>query len=259
MTKYGLLWPRCIDNTVIDKGTPIQYAAILAGLSEDYGCSSARLLTGTQLKKSDLKNINARVSATDLAILVENAYRITKVGALGIKLGSRINMSSHITFGYAIMNCSTFGEAIDFFLKYYRIITQRALITAGKIDEQCHATIKLKENFITPQYFTLETYFAALYTGARFLLQTHDLPFQLELAYPAPEHEKEYYRFFGPSVKFNCLQNSLSFPESLSKYTIESANTSLLAIYEQQCKGLLKKYRIRRKRKRKNLPITQHT
>jgi AraC-like DNA-binding protein len=223
----------------MERGTPAQYVAILSGLVEYHGCSVTSLLKGTRIKPADLENINVYIPQSDFTTIIENAYRLTGLSALGIEFGSRVNMSSHVTLGYALMNCPTFGEAMDFFLKYYRLVIPSTVVNAGKTTDRRHATIKLKENSIRPAYFSLECYFSAVYAGARFLLQTRDIPFELELEYPAPEHEKEYYRFFGRAVKFDCLQNSLSFPNSIAKTNLMAANASLLAIYEQQCKVLL--------------------
>ncbi len=79
--------------------TPAQYVLILIDLVESQGHDRETLLRGTTLAETGISGIGARVSETDYAQLVENAFELTRDPALGLHLGLRLNLSAHAVLG----------------------------------------------------------------------------------------------------------------------------------------------------------------
>lgn len=230
-------------HRVTRRGLPARYPALLALWIQEGGADVGALLEGNTISTSELLNSDHYLAVDDVARLVAKAYALSGVAAMGLQFGASLNISSHTALGHAIMNCQTFGQAMELFLKYYRIVVPGINMNMGQFRDEVHISLNLNEDMdpqmSLPVHFTLESFFAAIYTSSRFLLQREALPFQLELSYPEPGYVSEYHRILGTEVRFNCPHNRLSFPSELNRHQLSTANKALLAMYEQQCDQLL--------------------
>jgi len=218
--------------------TPAQYAIILIDLATQRGADTTALLDGTGLSIGGLAKFGARVDEEDFAHIVENAYRLIKDPALGLHLGSRLNLSAHATVGQAFMTCETLGQVMHFFLKYYHILAAALELDYQQHDGRCWL-IPNSPYPILGLEFSHEMLFSAVVNTMQFLVNQPHLQFRLELPYPAPGYVEEYYDIFGNEVHFNCTQARISFAEEWLDTTLPSSNPALLALYERECQRLL--------------------
>ena len=218
--------------------TPAQYLIILLDLARQRGVAASEMLAGTELTEAGLTTIGARISESDFIHVVEQGYLLTGDNALGLHLGTRLNLSAHATVGQAFLTCETLQQVISFFLKYYHILAP-ALELEYEIKDGRFWLIPRSDYSDDHPVFSHELLFAAICHTMQFLINQPGLSFRIELPYSAPEHAAEYYPLFGDDVRFDCPQGRISFPEEWLEVELPSSNPALLALYEGECKRLL--------------------
>ena len=218
--------------------TPAQYALILIDLVESLGHQRKTLLAGTGLAATGISGIGARVSEDDFITLVENAARITGDPALGLELGSRLNLSAHAILGQAFLTCRDLRQVMELFLNYYHLLAANLELQMDVDARQCRLVV-LSTPEAPLQVFYYELLFGSILNTLRGLLNTTDVPLTVEAPYPAPPHSDRYRAVFGSSVQFDCPQGAVSFPAALLATPLPSSNPALKRLYEEECARLL--------------------
>lgn len=218
--------------------TPAQYVLILIDLVESQGHDRAVLLHGTTLAETGISGIGARISETDFGQIVATAFELTRDPALGLHLGSRLNMSAHAVLGQAIMTCTDVHQVMELFLKYYHLLSPALYLEFELVADQAVFTIVStpEEN---PIEFAYEMMFAAFLNTVRGLLGSDEVTLSVEFPYPAPAHHAEYYQLFGQDVSFNGVRGRISLDQSWLDTPLPSSNPALRALYEGECARLL--------------------
>lgn len=101
---------------------PIAYASALIDLATELGVPRDDLLQAARVKPQQLESPNGRLSFIDFNLLASAALTLCKEPALGLLLGQRLNVSTHGILGYAVLSSATLDKAIQFALKYYRVL-----------------------------------------------------------------------------------------------------------------------------------------
>ena len=167
-----------------------------------------------------------------------NALALTGDPALGLKLGTRLNLSAHAILGQAFLTCHDLSQVMDLFLKYYHLLAPALELDYQVRDGRCTLTTLSIAQDIAPE-FSHELIYAAVLNTLRGLLNRPTLQLTIELPYPRPAHATEYYAVFGEDVHFDCMRGRLSFPQALLSTPLPSSNPALLALYEEECQRLL--------------------
>ncbi|MEP5763570.1 MAG: AraC family transcriptional regulator [Halieaceae bacterium] len=218
--------------------TPAQYVLILLDLGRQRGVDAEALLRGTSLSASGLATIGARVNEDDFTQIVDNAFELTGDQALGLHLGSRLNLSAHATVGQAFMTCETLEQTLNFFLKYYHILAPALELQYEQRDGRC--SLILKSGWPDGRAaFSHELFYAAFVQSIGLLLSNPALHFRVEFPYPEPDYVDEYRELFGEEVYFSCNEGRISIGEEWLDAELPSSNPALLALYEQECQRLL--------------------
>lgn len=218
--------------------TPAQYVLILIDMVEEQGFERERVLAGTELARTGIHGIGARVSEEEFARLVTNAFQLTGDPALGLHLGQRLNLSAHAILGQAFLTCRDLRQVMELFLKYYHLLSPALYLEFEVRGGLCVLTTVStpEENPIT---FAYELLYSATLNTLTGLLNRPDLALRVELPYPPPAHASEYYRVFGEDVHFDAVRGRISFDEALLDTPLPSSNPALRALYEEECARLL--------------------
>lgn len=219
--------------------TPAQYALILIDLVQSRGCDTQALLEGTELARSGVASVGARVRDADFTRLVENAMALTGDPTLGLTLGLRLNLSAHAVVGQAFMTCRDLRQVIELFLKYYHLLAPGLYVEFEVVEDQAVLTT-VSETEEELQQFMYELLYGAVLNTLRGLLNLPDLRLSLlEVPYPAPPHADRYRETFGDMVRFDCVQSRIGFDLALLERPLPSSNPALRSLYEQECARLL--------------------
>jgi AraC-like DNA-binding protein len=217
---------------------PAQYILILIDLVESRGFERSALLAGTNLSRTGISGIGARVSEEDFSRLVLNALELTGDPALGLHLGLRLNLSAHAVLGQAFMTCQNLREVMALFLKYYHLLSPALYLEFEIKAARCILTTvsSPQEN---PVEFAYELMYGAILNTLQGMFNFTNLQLRLEVPYPPPDHANLYYEVFGPDVHFNRPKGKVCFDEALLDTPLPSSNPALRSLYEEECSRLL--------------------
>ncbi len=218
--------------------SPAQYVIILLDLARQQGVSAADILADTSLDPASLSTIGARVNEDDFHHIINKTYLLTGDRALGLHLGSRLNLSAHATVGQAFMTCENLEQVLNFFLKYYHILAPALDIDYTQHDGRCWLIPDNRQDDL-PLEFGYELLFAALHHNIKLLVNNPDMVFRVELPYPEPDYVSEYRAVLGDDLHFNAGVGSISLSDEWLDSPLPSSNPALLELYEQECQRLL--------------------
>ena len=127
---------------------------------------------------------------------------------------------------------------LDLFLKYYHLLSPALYLEFEVIEDRAVLTIVStpEEN---PIEFAYELMYAAFLNTLSGLLGVDHIDLAVEMPYPAPAHQAEYYRIFGEAVTFNSVRGRISLDKAWLDTALPSSNPALRALYEGECARLL--------------------
>lgn len=218
---------------------PVAYAAALLDLVEELGVPRAELFAEARVRPEVLGNPQGRLSFLDFNQLTSCALLRCDEPALGLLLGQRLNVSTHGILGYAVLSSANLGKAIQFALKYYRVLG----LTYELEMVELHERVELRASETLPlgalSRFAAEGLLTSLYTIARFLVGERLQEVDVGFAHAAPNYAERYAGIFGMPVAFDQPYHRLSMPTSYLARPMALANPATVQMCEQQCEALL--------------------
>ena len=218
---------------------PITYASALIELAAELGVPRDELLQVARIKPQVLEAPNGRLSFIDFNQLASAALSRCNEPALGLVLGQRLNVSSHGILGYAVLSSATLDQAIQFALKYYRVLGLAFELERLESDER----VELRASEAMPlgpmSRFAAEGLLCSLHSIAQFLLGERMQGIEVGFAYPAPLYTERYHEVFGPNVQFDQPYHRISIPKHYLQRPMALANPATVQMCEQQCEALL--------------------
>lgn len=218
---------------------PVAYAEALLALAEELGLARTELFAAARVRPEVLGSPNARLSFIDFYHLIQAALERCGEPALGLVLGQRLNVSTHGILGYAVLSSANLGKALQFALKYYRVLGlsfELELVEQGEDIE-----LRAVESFpMGPQSrFTAEGLLTSIHTIARFLLGEELQGLAVGFAHPAPDYAERYAEVFGVAAQFEQPCHWLRLPQHYLQRPMALANPATVQMCEQQCEALL--------------------
>ena len=218
---------------------PVAYAEALLALAEELGLVRAEVFAAARVRPEVLDSPNGRVSFLDFHMLAQAVLERCGEPALGLLLGQRLNVSTHGILGYAVLSSANLGTALQFALKYYRVLGlafDLELVEQGE-DMQLRAVESLP---LGPQSrFAAEGLLASIHTIARFLLGEELQGVAVGFAHPAPDYGERYAEVFGVAAQFEQPYHWLRVPQHYLQRPMALANPATVQMCEQQCEALL--------------------
>ncbi|MDA8482559.1 AraC family transcriptional regulator [Pseudomonas resinovorans] len=218
---------------------PVAYAEALLGLAEELGVARETLFTGARVRPEILGNPNGRLSFLDFNQLAGAALQLCREPALGLVLGQRLNVSTHGILGYAVLSSANLGRALQFALKYYRVL---GLAYELELAEQGDCLqLRATESFPMGPLgrFAGEGLLASFFSIARFLVGEELRGQQVGFAHSAPAYAARYADVFGVPAQFGQPCHWLSLPKAYLERPMALANPATVQMCEQQCEALL--------------------
>jgi AraC-like DNA-binding protein len=100
---------------------PHSIAAIVAELAKQ-GIDTQAALEGTGIAASQLGAHTTRISYRQLDTTIGNALRLSSDGAIALRAGQRMRITSYGMYGYALLSSATHAEARSFAARYVRVV-----------------------------------------------------------------------------------------------------------------------------------------
>ncbi|UTW06909.1 AraC family transcriptional regulator [Pseudomonas benzenivorans] len=218
---------------------PVAYAAALLELAEAFGATRRELFAEARVRPGVLESPRGRLSILEFNQLASCALRRCNEPALGLLLGQRLNVSSHGILGYAVLASANLGKAIEFVLKYYRVLGltyELELVEQGeRIELRARESLPLGPL----SRFAGEALLASLHGIACFLLGKPLGEVEVGFVHAAPPYVARYVELFGGPVAFQQPYLRLSMPAAYLARPMALANPATVQMCERQCEALL--------------------
>ena len=214
-------------NLLVDK---------LLDISRESGFSTEDIIKHAKI------DLNKSIQEIDLPRIIDYVYNYTKDEALMVKLGQRVDVTYFGSFGFALMSCSSFSEAIKLINRYQLLlgtgINLNVLSDSHKSQYALRVAISVLSN-LQKKLLTELIISQSIYL-LRIIINNDKLKFTISFQHEGIHNKELYESILKCNVKFNQLHNEIFVPIDLSKEKLVAANSAVHIIYEEQCERLLR-------------------
>ena len=143
-----------------------------------------------------------------------NALRLSSDPALALRAGQRMHVTAYGMYGYALLSSPTHAAAVDFAIKYHRVMGPVADISFSQEEGAASLTYEpvLSLDPTEDLYrFAMEFQFSSHRTLNKDLYGSSFEFSGVRAAYAAPAHARFYTKIFKCPVLFNQARNELTF------------------------------------------------
>jgi len=182
----------------------------------------------------------------DFTRLCDSAVQLTGDPALGIKLGGRLDLTSHGILGYALMSSRTVEQALQRLIRYIGLTAPPIHFEQVVQGARCLLVCRLDPELV-PQQFYIDAALVAVVVSAHTLLGARVVrEAELWLEVPSPPHADQYAATTGVRVVFDRPFNAVMMPRRYLEAPVLSAEPAMAELCRQQCEKLLANMRDRR-------------
>lgn len=215
----------------------------LAGVCEfmrSYRVSRQQLLLGTGLESIDSTRFSGRMSATQQLLLIRNALQLSGDPGLGLALGFNPHVSTLESYGFAIMRCQTYGEAIRVGCECQGRLERCSggLLQLSMYQEGREAVIDIEARADLGELlmFAVEEMLGSIVASTRWVTG-QALPLrEIRCAYPPPAHADVYRRYFSCPVSFDAVRTQVRFDAAFLHARLPMATADASSTHLTQCK-----------------------
>ena len=182
------------------------------------------------IESTQLSDPCSRVPITQLVAAFETAAKLTGDGAFGLHVGARTQLRSFGLLGYIVMNCSTFGEALDRVVRYFPLWTDGAVFRFNKDGSSVHLRWEYVDPSVAECRHDCEMTLLCVAKISHLLYGDGYRHREVHFQHPAPRDVSEHRRLFRAPVCFSRPSNQLIFDKSILAAPLKSADPDLLEL-----------------------------
>ena len=214
-------------NLLVDK---------LLDISRESGFSTEDIIKHAKI------DLNKPIQEIDTPRIIDNIYNYTKDEALMVKLGQRVDVTYFGSFGFALMSCSSFSEAIKLINRYQLLLGTGINLNVLSDSHNPQYTLRVSISILSnlQKKLLTELIISQSIYLLRIITNNDKLKFTISFQHEGINNKELYESILKCNVKFNQLHNEISVPIDLSKEKLVSANSAVHIIYEEQCERLLR-------------------
>ena len=214
-------------NLLVDK---------LLDISRESGFSTEDIIKHAKI------DLNKPIQEIDTPRIIDNVYNYTKDEALMVKLGQRVDVTYFGSFGFALMSCSSFSEAIKLINRYQLLLGTGINLNVLSDSHNPQYTLRVSISILSnlQKKLLTELIISQSIYLLRIITNNDKLKFTISFQHEGINNKELYESILKSNVKFNQLHNEISVPIDLSKEKLVSANSAVHIIYEEQCERLLR-------------------
>ena len=207
----------------------------LLDISRESGFSTEDIIKDARI------DLSKPIDEIEFPRIIDYFYNYTKDEALMIKLGQRVDVTYFGSFGFALMSCSDFTEAIKLINRYQLLLGTGINFIVLSDSHNSKHTLRISINILSNLQKKLVT--ELIISQSIYLLKiitNNKLKFKISFQYEGINNKELYESILKCDVEFNQLHNEISIPIDISKEKLISANSAVHIIYEEQCERLLR-------------------
>ena len=207
----------------------------LLDISRESGFSTEDIIKDARI------DLSKPIDEIEFPRIIDYFYNYTKDEALMIKLGQRVDVTYFGSFGFALMSCSDFTEAIKLINRYQLLLGTGINFIVLSDSQKSKYTLRVSMNVLNNLQKKLITELVISQSIYLLKIITNDkLKFKISFQYEGINNKELYESILKCDVEFNQLHNEISIPVDISKEKLISANSAAHIIYEEQCEKLLR-------------------
>jgi len=174
----------------------------------------SELLSGTGILPAELPGSEYITVAQQLQIF-RNAMALAGTPDWGLKLGQRLNVSSHGPLGFAALSAPTIGDGLGVFADFARSRAPYIDLVAERSDEHYRLLVKPTMPLADLDFPLAEVLLLVAESYVLAVLGYAPGEATLHLAYPRPDHAELYGEYFSLPWHFNAVETCLQIPLGL--------------------------------------------
>ena len=190
---------------------PLFLPATLIKLISNSDQEIVGLLKGTNLSVEDLGNPNKRVSSRHIDRLLRNADEYWGRPGLALYFGSQLSAIQFGVVGHVMATSATLGEAIDLFLRYYKLRFRALEISVDIGSNSISVNFNYSDPYFQSNRMHTDIGFAASLRVLGSILDQKNFKTMVEMTFDDGGYRKLYDEIFPDGVKFNAEKNVVHF------------------------------------------------
>lgn len=175
--------------------------AALVDTLRDEGCPLSKILRGVGISASEVHSPTVRVSQAQLVTALKNGIRLSKDPHLPYRVGASMHLSGYGMYGFAVLCCPDFRNAMAFAKSYHELAAPLASVDYSEEDGLVRGFIEPKPQCAADPAayrFVTELQIGILLSLMRDVIGPSFSPDEIKLAYP------EARDFYLPSEQTGC-------------------------------------------------------
>ena len=179
-----------------------------------------------------LSDPNQRIDTDKTWMLWKLAVKHTRNDAFGLDMVEFLMDDDHNALMLAIKASSNVREALDRFLRYYRVVSTALTLTTSykhKFTLKVHSPPDQRENARE----AVDSAIGYIYKQGIILGSKPVHPLRIDFMRPPPENIEAFNSFFQSPLNFNCAQNAIVYPVQALLIPFKHSNTTLAIHLDQ--------------------------
>jgi len=214
----------------------------------DQGCPANEILRNVNLQEDEVHSPKARVSLSELMMACKNAIRLSNDRHLPYRIGASIHISAYGMYGFAILCCPDFRNAMAFAARYHSLAAPLATIEfkeekgygSWAIEPNVHAAIDPQVyRFITEMQIGIHISLMRDIMGSAFA------PYEICLNYPEADDFGLPADKIGCDIRFTNPRNQIVFESTWLDQVASLGNRTTYPTIVALCDELLDDLKLR--------------
>lgn len=228
--------------------SPAKLAALIEVTSEA-GLEPEAILAGTSLDPAAIAAPFTLTSPCQFLTAARNAIRLAGKPDLGIRVGSRLHVSSYGMYGYALLCSEGMARAFDTAVKYHQLANGTLEICWVEQEGMASWIFPNHDAILNPEVderlyqFLIDMQFAVHATLIKDVMGTWCVPARAMFTQAEPPHAAALAEVLECPLVFGQPQNTLSYPATWLARVPQLANPITAAQLSAHCAGLLEAFR----------------
>lgn len=219
---------------------PMHKALALVESLAEAGADPDAALAGSGLRRVDLSNPAARMSARQLLAICRNALRLTDDPLFALRAGRRIHAPHLGYFGFALMCAATSREGLDCMRRYRALSTP--IIGVGFREEAGRCVLTYFDSLDLPEDLFRFVLDFQMGIGVSLLKDTNGVAFSLDavrVSYPEGADTGGREGLLEAPIAFGCDENQLIWDARWLDRPQPYANSLTAMMVRETCERLL--------------------
>jgi AraC-like DNA-binding protein len=217
----------------------------LADAVERAGANKEQLLQEHGFPTDTQNGEELRVSRSSFYRLCESAVALTGDPAFGLHWSERLDANAFNPLSHLVAHAGTLGQAFEAIGRYHRLFSDWQCFSLDEADDLVVVRCMALPGEAEPmQRFMAEAVLGSVHK----LISAYSArakPKAVCFAYPAPDYQEEYTRFFGGTERFDQSYTGLIFERALldtvSPHKDDDVHAALRSIAEQRMVRLMQR------------------